>query len=107
MNAVVGTAFTVSVEITDPNLGDMVTVKALGLPPGLVLEQGRAPSGPTIATVRGMIDSRAPVGNHPVAWSATDDLHPAITRDRTACQETQRLRAGPRANSMSGIPGEG
>ena len=79
-NAVAGTAFTLSADVTDPDLSDLVIVAASGLPNGIVLERGVAPGGHTIATIRGLIESGAPAGERYVTWSATDNLHPPLTR---------------------------
>ncbi len=78
-NAVAGAAFTVSVDITDPNLGDAVDVTASGIPSGLAIEQGTAPEGRKIATVRGLISKGTVEGDHLIVWSASDGVHPAVT----------------------------
>ncbi len=95
MNAVAGTGFTSSIDVTDPELGDATTVTVTGLPSGLSLEQGKAPNGHTVATVRGLIENTASAwGEHSIVWSVTDGLHPPITA-LTRMRVSKPLDTGP------------
>jgi len=89
VNAVSGTAFSLSVEAL-ANTSDTTAVGAIGTYPGWVMEQKMVSLGRVVAVIRGMVPNSEPTGERLITWSTTDGRH-SPTLSTTLIRVTQPL----------------